>query len=171
MKFGWDEEKRRSNIAKPGLDFVGVEEVFDGATATVLDDRFDYGEERFVTFGLWDGRVVAVTRIPKRTISFASSACEKQRAMKKKDISKKSETDWKRVDALSDKDIDLTETPEVSAEMFARATVRRGLKLAPRKTQLTLRVDSDVLDWYKRQGAGYQTKINALLRAYMEAHR
>lgn len=61
MKFEWDEEKRSSRIAQHGFDFVGVEEVFGGTTATVLDDRFDYGEERFVTFGLWNGRVVAVT--------------------------------------------------------------------------------------------------------------
>ena len=91
--------------------------------------------------------------------------------MKKKTISKQSETDWKRVEAMTNEQIDLTETPEVSAEMFARAIVRRGLKIIPRKTQLTLRVDSDVLEWYKKQGAGYQTKINALLRAYMEAHQ
>lgn len=91
--------------------------------------------------------------------------------MKKKTISNKSQTDWKRVDAQTDETIDLTETPESSAEMFARATVRRGLKIAPRKIQLTLRVDSDVLDWYKNHGAGYQTKINALLRAYMDAHQ
>ena len=91
--------------------------------------------------------------------------------MKKKTISNKSQTDWKRVDAQTDENIDLSETPEISAEMFARAMVRRGLKIAPRKTQLTLRVDSDVLDWYKQHGAGYQTKINALLRAYMDAHQ
>jgi len=91
--------------------------------------------------------------------------------MKKKIISKQSETDWKRVDAMTNEDIDLSETPEVPPEMFARAVVRRGLKPVPRKTQLTLRVDSDVLEWYKNQGAGYQTKINALLRAYMEAHQ
>lgn len=91
--------------------------------------------------------------------------------MKKKTISNKSQTDWKRIDAQTDANIDLSETPEISAEMFARAVVRRGLKVAPRKTQLTLRVDSEVLDWYKNQGAGYQTKINALLRAYMDAHQ
>ncbi len=91
--------------------------------------------------------------------------------MSRKTISKQSETDWERVDALTDEEIDLSETPEVSPEMFARAVVRRGLKPVPRKTQLTLRVDSDVLEWYKSQGAGYQTKINALLRAYMEAHQ
>jgi uncharacterized protein (DUF4415 family) len=54
--------------------------------------------------------------------------------------------------------------------MFARAVVRRGLKPVPRKAQLTIRVDSDVLEWYKKQGPGYQTRINALLRAYMQVH-
>lgn len=91
--------------------------------------------------------------------------------MKKQTISKKSQTDWKRIDAMTDEDIDLEETPEIPAEMFARSIVRRGLKPVSRKTQLTLRIDSDVLEFYKKQGAGYQTKINALLRAYMEAHQ
>jgi len=54
--------------------------------------------------------------------------------------------------------------------MFARAIVRRGLKPVPRKAQLTIRVDSEVLEWYKKQGPGYQTRINALLRAYMLEH-
>jgi uncharacterized protein (DUF4415 family) len=89
--------------------------------------------------------------------------------MKKATTSKKSRTDWKRVDALKDEDIDLSDIPEVSPEMFAKALVRRGLKPVSRKAQLTLRVDRDVLDWYRRQGQGYQTKINTLLRAYMDA--
>lgn len=91
--------------------------------------------------------------------------------MKKAATSKKSRTDWKRVDALKDEGIDLSDIPEVSPEMFAKAIVRRGLKPVARKAQLTLRVDSDVLDWYRKQGQGYQTKINALLRAYMDAHK
>jgi uncharacterized protein (DUF4415 family) len=91
--------------------------------------------------------------------------------MKKKVTSRKSKTDWKRVDAMKDKNIDTSELPEVPPEMFARGIIRRGLKAVSRKQQLTIRVDSDVLDWYKRQGQGYQTKINSLLRAYMEAHR
>ncbi|MBC7911848.1 MAG: BrnA antitoxin family protein [Pyrinomonadaceae bacterium] len=91
--------------------------------------------------------------------------------MKKAATSKKSRTDWKRVDALKDKDIDVSEIPEVSPEMFARAIVRRGLKPVTRKAQLTLRVDNDVLEWFRKQGQGYQTKINSLLRAYMEAHK
>ena len=90
--------------------------------------------------------------------------------MKKSTTSKKSQTDWKRVDALKDQDIDLKEVPEISPEAFSRGVVRKGLKVIPRKTQLTLRVDTEVLEWYRMQGPGYQTKINALLRAYMEAH-
>ncbi|MGA2071966.1 MAG: BrnA antitoxin family protein [Terriglobia bacterium] len=69
---------------------------------------------------------------------------------------------------MTDKQIDFSDTPEVTPDMFARAVVRRGLKPVPRKEQLTIRVDSDVLEWYRRQGPGYQTRINALLRAYMQ---
>jgi len=91
--------------------------------------------------------------------------------MRKSVTSKKSETDLKRLDAMKDEDIDFSDNPEVPAEMFARGIIRRGLKPVRRKDQLTLRVDSDVVAWYRKQGSGYQTKINALLRAYMEAHQ
>ena len=71
---------------------------------------------------------------------------------------------------MKDADIDLSEIPEISPQMFARGIVRRGLKPVVRKKQLTLRMDSDVIDWLRKQGPGYQTKINSLLRAYMEEH-
>lgn len=90
--------------------------------------------------------------------------------MKKKSISIKSQTDFERLDKMKDEDIDLNDAPEITPEMFAKAVVRRGLK--PRtKKQVTLRIDSDVLEWYKKQGRGYQTKINLLLRAYMNEHQ
>jgi uncharacterized protein (DUF4415 family) len=91
--------------------------------------------------------------------------------MKRSATSKKSRTDWGRLDAMKDKEIDLSDTSEISPEMFARAVVRKGLKPVARKEQLTIRIDSDVVEWFRRQGQGYQTKINALLRAYMEAHK
>jgi len=94
--------------------------------------------------------------------------------MRKISTSKKSqigETDLKRLDAMTDEDIDFSDNPEVPAEMFARGIVRRGLKPVPRKKQLTLRVDGDVVEWYQKQGPGYQTRINSLLRAYMKEHQ
>jgi uncharacterized protein (DUF4415 family) len=91
--------------------------------------------------------------------------------MKKPATSRKSRTDWKRLDALDDRKIDFSDTRELTPEMFARAVVRRGLKPIPGKRQLTIRIVSDVLEWYRRQGPGYQTKINVLLRAYMQERK
>ncbi len=99
--------------------------------------------------------------------------------MKKNSTSNKSGTDFKRLDktlaphasaGVTDADIDLSDIPEVTPEMFAKGIVRRGLKPIT-KRQLTLRLDSDVIEWFKGQGNGYQTRMNALLRAYMEEHK
>lgn len=60
MKFEWDERKRKSNLRKHRIDFVGCEAIFAGTVKTMIDDRADYGKERFVTFGLLNDRVVAV---------------------------------------------------------------------------------------------------------------
>ncbi|HYU33129.1 MAG TPA: BrnT family toxin [Thermoanaerobaculia bacterium] len=60
MRFEWDEEKRAANLRKHGIDFVGVEAVFGGFTVTTEDDRWSYGEQRLVTFGVLEGRIVAV---------------------------------------------------------------------------------------------------------------
>lgn len=72
---------------------------------------------------------------------------------------------------MRDRDIDFSDLPRMTPAMFARAVVRRGLKVLPPKESLTLRLDADVLKWFRSQGKGYQTQINALLRAYMDAHR
>ncbi len=82
-----------------------------------------------------------------------------------------SQTDWQRLDAMSDEDIDLSDCPEITPEMFARAVVRRNVSVTKAQAQVTLSIDNDVLDWFKSQGKGYQTQINQLLRAYMEAHQ
>jgi uncharacterized protein (DUF4415 family) len=63
------------------------------------------------------------------------------------------------------------DAPEWTPEMFARAVARKGLKPAPRKALLSLRIDADVIAWFKAHGVGYQSRMNALLRAYMEAHK
>jgi len=91
--------------------------------------------------------------------------------MKKSPSSKNSETDWERIDKMTDEEIDLTDIPEIDPRDFAKAMARQGLKPTVRKTQITLRIDSDVIRWFKSQGRGYQTRINELLRAFMEAHR
>lgn len=60
MNFEWDEKKRLANVQKHGIDFVGCEDVFAGFSLTAEDTTRDYGEQRFLTLGLLDGRVVSV---------------------------------------------------------------------------------------------------------------
>lgn len=60
MRFEWDEEKRLSNLKKHGFDFADAVKIFTPDALTILDDRFDYGEVRFITFGLLNGETVAV---------------------------------------------------------------------------------------------------------------
>jgi uncharacterized protein (DUF4415 family) len=91
--------------------------------------------------------------------------------MKKKNISRKSQTDWARVDKLQNNEIDFSDNSELTPEMFARAFIRKKLKPVPRKSQVTLRIDEEILTWFKKQGTGYQTRINSLLKAYKEAHQ
>jgi uncharacterized protein (DUF4415 family) len=50
-----------------------------------------------------------------------------------------------------------------------RGIVRRRLEPVPPKASIALRVDADVLEWFKAQGPGYQTRINAVLRAFRDA--
>jgi uncharacterized protein len=60
MTYEWDERKRRVNLKKHGIDFIDVPEVFDGAVVIIPDERFDYGETRFVALGILKSLVVVV---------------------------------------------------------------------------------------------------------------
>ncbi len=60
MTFDWDERKRRANLRQHGLDFKDAEKIFENETLLIIDDRFDYGETRYVSFGMLDNIVVAV---------------------------------------------------------------------------------------------------------------
>ena len=78
-------------------------------------------------------------------------------------------TDWARVKAMKDKDIVIDEdAPEPTAEQWAKAIVtdRR-----PPKKNITLRIDPEIIDWFKARGKGYQTRMNAVLRVFIELQR
>lgn len=63
MKFEWDEQKNQANIAKHELDFADAPKVFRLPLRISLDERQDYGEERWIGIGLLDGRVVVIVFI------------------------------------------------------------------------------------------------------------
>ena len=73
-------------------------------------------------------------------------------------------SDLDRIDKLRDEDIDYSDIPELGDEVFAKPLA----PWPPKKQTITIRIDSDVLGWFKRQGTGYQTRMNQVLRRYMD---
>ena len=90
--------------------------------------------------------------------------------MKKSSSSRTSKTDWRRVKSMKDRDIRITpEHPELDVNHIARVIVRKGLKPVEAKRSISLRVDAEVLAWFQAQGPGYQTRMNAVLKAFKDA--
>ena len=82
----------------------------------------------------------------------------------------KGKTDFAQLDALRDEDIARAVATEADAASVDTDWTRARLVLPPGKELVTLRLDRDVLDWFRKAGKGYQTRINAVLRAYKDAH-
>ena len=99
----------------------------------------------------------------------ALSRLEKQPSAKRKFSSMPSKTDWSRL--ASDASVVQPDPahPEVDVNHIVRGIVRKGLQPLPAKASISLRVDQDVLQWFKAQGSGYQTRINTVLRAFRDA--
>ena len=68
---------------------------------------------------------------------------------------------------MKDRDIDYTDIPALDASFFEKQTVT----MPPSKEQLTVRFDQDIIAWFREQGRGYQTRMNAVLRAYVKAQK
>ena len=79
---------------------------------------------------------------------------------------KVSMTDWDRLEAMTDEDIDYSDDPPTDEAFWKNAKV-----VYPRKkAKVTMNLDQEVLHFFRKQGKGYQVKINAVLKAYVQAH-
>lgn len=87
--------------------------------------------------------------------------------MSARNLKKPSETDWARLDNMTDEEVDTSDIPPLGEAFFTTAQWR----MPGKKTAVTLSVDDDVLKWFEAQGAEFQQRINAALRIYAEAHR
>jgi uncharacterized protein (DUF4415 family) len=87
--------------------------------------------------------------------------------MRERDTRKRSGTDWDRLRRIKDEDVDVSDIPPLDDVFFKNATLR----MPEKKKAVSLRLDADVLDWFKDQGKGYQTRINAVLRMYVQAKK
>ena len=81
----------------------------------------------------------------------------------------KSTTDWAGLRSKAAPGEPVAAHPEADVKHIVRGMVRRGLHPLASKASISLRVDNDVLEWFKAQGPGYQTRINTVLRAFRDA--
>ncbi|MGB6569532.1 MAG: BrnA antitoxin family protein, partial [Xanthobacteraceae bacterium] len=84
---------------------------------------------------------------------------------------RKGKTDWAAVDALTDKEIEEAVRNDPDAVPLDVDWSQAVLVIPPKKKAISIRVDEDVLDYFKKEGAGYQRRMNAVLRSYMQQKR
>ena len=149
MPFEWADAKDRANQAKHGLSF-------DAAQAAFFDPR------RFIPSGS-----------PSTTGRSASSAPP----IGGKEWTRMSTAKSKAKGPILDADGYEDAPPDIALAIATGTPVRAdflpppsGLVLKSAKRPTTIRLDADVLEWFQAMGKGYQTKINAVLRAYKAAH-
>ena len=169
MRFEWDEEKRRVNLEKHGIDFVDAVKLFNRPVVVSQDQKRITAKNDLPVMVIW-GKYLWLWRLPgeNRILSglflYGKLTSEKGGGMKKQ-----SQTDMSKLRNMRDEDIDYSDIPDYGddAAFWARAEV----VLPKPKVAISIRLDQDVLEWFKAQGHGYQARINAVLRAYKEAHR
>lgn len=88
--------------------------------------------------------------------------------MVSRDDPRRGKTDWTRVDALTDEEIEAAVRNDPDAVPLDLDWSDAALVIPGKKKAISIRVDEDVLDFFKKEGAGYQRRINAVLRSYMQ---
>lgn len=86
--------------------------------------------------------------------------------MKKEYTEMKSKTDWKKLHAMRDNEIDFSDISKVDRAILKKMVVR----MPQPKELVSIRIDPEVLGWFRQEGKRYQTRINAVLRSYVDAH-
>jgi uncharacterized protein (DUF4415 family) len=85
---------------------------------------------------------------------------------------RKSQTDWARLDATTDEEIEASIANDPDWEELRDIDWSKAiLVIPPKKKAISIRVDEDVLDYFRKEGAGYQRRMNAVLRSYMQQKR
>jgi uncharacterized protein len=186
MGFEWEEGKRRKVLAERGIDLRDMIALFDGRP--VVSFATPRGAEaRWTTVGLIEGRFFAVvwTRRDDNTRLITARG----RGMAKKGttvgsvadgtdakLSRGGRTDWARVDATTQEEVErqIAGDPDLAVPVDWEKTLVRGLPFPlpkENKQPVTIRLDPQIVEHFKRSGRGWQSRINAVLRSYVESTR
>jgi uncharacterized protein (DUF4415 family) len=156
--FEWDEEKRARNLAKHGLDFLDARRLFDGRPTVSVPARTET-EARVLT-----GKVYTVVWTQRGVSRYTAAELDRMAR------AGASRSDWARADAKSDAEIEANAAGDDAEDGMTVDWTAAQIDLPAPKAVLHMRIDRDVLEFFRRGGRGYQTRINAVLRAYKDAH-
>ncbi len=152
------------------MSFVDAKRIFECFTLDVVDDRFDYGEERVISLGIAGGVVVPAVAYTERQGAIRIISPRPAKNPRGNDVTKRynKALTLEEIAAVPDGDIDTDDKPELGAEFWANATVE-----PPRtKPNISLRVDDEVVVFFKADNPkGYTARMAAVLTAYMRAHQ
>jgi len=178
--FEWDDAKARANWRKHAINFETARYVFDDPYALTEFDRIE-GQIRWRTIGLVGGTAilfVAHTIEKGNSRKFESfrpdmrldrNECIMKRIVRRTlgeyKLTEKQKRELAKLASMPDSSIDLSDIPEATEKFWKNAV--RNPWYRPRKQQVTLRIDADVLAWLRDGGKGYQSRLNALLRNAM----
>jgi len=157
--FEWDEAKRRRVLRERGLDFRDVEELFDGRPINHVPSPRNEEHRHISLFG--ERTMQGSGRIVRYTV-------EELQEMRRRG---ETYTDWERAGAMTQEEIEA----QIAADPDEAGMVYdwdNATTVMPKpKVDLHMRIDGDVLDWFRGAGKGYQTRINAVLRSYVTQMR
>ena len=177
MRFEWDERKNRANYAKHGVSFEVARLVFnDPWSITLADSGIHDDAPRWLTIGSAAGAAVLfIVHIRKIATMAKKSSALSQRAKPRRAsangtyaVTRKMARELKVLAAKPDDEIDTSsDMPEIVD--WQRAMV--GKFYRPIKQPVSIRLDADVVAWFKGSEPKYQTAVNRVLRDYMLSHR
>lgn len=173
--FQWDAQKELSNLRKHHFDFATASLIWGGSVIEKIDNRREYGETRIIAIGEAAEYIVVV--VYRGVVKIAvSSQRERPTPVRRVSSKKRSSaeadrrrTDWARVNALTDAQIEdaVRKDPDAAPILDAAWFASAALAMPKPKELISIRLDSDVLEHFRRHPR-YQTRINAILRAAME---
>ncbi len=179
MRFEWNEDRSRNNRKKHGVAFEAAVKVFNDPFLLLIEDGITEGEQRWHAIGAAEAAILLVVHVyrtrvnmAKKTIPVSSRRARltsvSAESILTKPLNKRQKANLdriaKRQAADDDSRIDYSDIPALTEEQLANA------KRAP-KVLVAARLDREVVDWLKKFGEGYSTRINFILREAMSRVR
>ena len=164
MAYEWDPETEQRNNERHGINFTLAARIFQLPRVERRSDRI--GERRWMTETIYESYLLG-GHVKKRKVNIVRYTDEEIEERIGKGLAK---VDWDRINAMTPEEIERNALEENRRLGIPDDWYKGAYAVYPvEKERITIRIDKDVLDHFRKQGKGYQSRINAVLRAFVTA--